>query len=1096
MSTQRPIPLGEVRGQILIPNVLGVTDTGRSQFDDVTRDDTPTIFVRLDDAVLLNDLPGNAAGTPDAAPPDEVIPIPHNPATGASPVGLDAGYRVAIYDEIDTHAPVFLGFAQPVANLRGVYSFTFVTPLPDGSHFISARVQMIDPADNDADALTLTPATGFGPRSDSLEFVVDTVPPPVLFGSAAEPFDGLHPDSDTGIEDQPATFVDRITSDTTPSFWGAAEADAIVHVYADLNGNGVLDLTTDLLLGKTVAVPLDGTNQYPNGQWNMTTNIDMNDPAFFPVIDGTRTIFAVAADLAGNVTDADNAQILEIFVDTRGPQVDGVEITTAPAYDLFDPKPSTDGPTPLVFNLDIDFIDRPPRDAPFVYPAVNEMLATAEGNIVLVGDYNGVIPIESIDFIDSTVDGGLGMTIVRLNFFEPLPDDRYTLTVSDRITDAAFNALDGESHAQEPQEIPIFPSGDGVPGEDFFARFTIDSRPEVATYAAGSVWTDTNGNGFFDPDNLDYTNRDIIYNFGFTSDDLFVGNFVTAAGASADGFDKLAAYGRVPGGGFRWLVDTDNNGVPDDLDGDGDQMTIDPLQLNGLPVAGRFDNNDLNGDEVGLYTAEPTNGSVWYFDTNHDFMLDAGSALSSELHGVPIVGDFDGDGFDDLGAWEDDTFEIDLAGGVRRGWDGIVDVSFRYGFIGVREQPVVADVDQDGFDDLGLWVPDRSGVTPSEGSEWYILVSDGASVLDRIVLNADLGVPAVDFTPVPFGPDLYMQFGDEYAMPLLGNFDPPVTPTGVVASGVFLLDGTEGDDEFFFDAGADGQTWTVMVNGTAQAIPEDTTVILFDGLGGQDTAFLRGSDGADLFASGPAGATLSGADFAVTVQNVEITHGYGMGGNDHATLQDSSGNDKFKAKLMEDYAKMMGGGHFTRAKFFETVSGVFSEGDDDYARVWDTDADDVMTASPSELTLTGGGFTVTVQAFDRLLAYSTYLGDDTVDLYDSPGDDILRARSHKTLFWGPGFDMTLRRWEEVRAHADNGGYDVAKLHDTLGDDVILKGDDWASLSTNVEEELDLLYAVYNFETVRGYHSEGNDKAPAPAPVDFLMLDDEADWELE
>ena len=449
-------PAGEVRGRILIPNVLGVTDTGRSQFDDVTHDDTPTIFVRLDDAILLNDLPGNAAGTPDAAPPDEVIPIPHNPATAASPVGLDAGYRVAIYDEIDTHAPVFLGFAQPVANLRGVYSFTFVTPLPDGSRFISARVQMIDPDDNDANAATLTPATGFGPRSDSLGFIVDTVPPPALFGSAAQPFDGLHPDSDTGIEDQPATFVDRITSDTTPSFWGAAEADAIVHVYADLNGNGVLDLNTDLLLGKTVAVPLDGTNQYPNGQWNMTTNIDMNAPAFFPVIDGTRTIFAVAADLAGNVTDADNAQILEIFVDTRGPQVDGVEITTAPAYDLFDPKPSTDGPTPLVFNLDIDFIDRPPRDAPFVYPAVNEILATAEGNIVLVGDYNGVIPIESIDFIDSTVDGGLGMTTVRLNFFEPLPDDRYTLTVSDRITDDAFNALDGESHAQEPQEIPPF----------------------------------------------------------------------------------------------------------------------------------------------------------------------------------------------------------------------------------------------------------------------------------------------------------------------------------------------------------------------------------------------------------------------------------------------------------------------------------------------------------------------------------------------------------------------------------------------------------------------------------------------------------------
>jgi len=64
-----------------------------------------------------------------------------------SPVGLAPGYRVAIYDETDTHAPVLLGVAQSVANLRGVYSFTFPNALNDGSHFISAKVQLIDPAE-------------------------------------------------------------------------------------------------------------------------------------------------------------------------------------------------------------------------------------------------------------------------------------------------------------------------------------------------------------------------------------------------------------------------------------------------------------------------------------------------------------------------------------------------------------------------------------------------------------------------------------------------------------------------------------------------------------------------------------------------------------------------------------------------------------------------------------------------------------------------------------------------------------------------------------------------------------------------------------
>jgi len=42
----------------------------------------------------------------------------------------------------------------------------------------------------------------------------------------------------------------------------------------------------------------------------------------------------------------------------------------------------------------------------------------------VVGDHSGIIPIESIDFLDATVDGDIGRTTVRLNFFDPLPDDR------------------------------------------------------------------------------------------------------------------------------------------------------------------------------------------------------------------------------------------------------------------------------------------------------------------------------------------------------------------------------------------------------------------------------------------------------------------------------------------------------------------------------------------------------------------------------------------------------------------------------------------------------------------------------------------------
>ena len=39
----------------------------------------------------------------------------------------------------------------------------------------------------------------------------------------------------------------------------------------------------------------------------------------------------------------------------------------------------------------------------------------------------------------------------------------------------AGNILDGESNAAEPLSNPTFPTGNGVPGGDFTARFTIDT---------------------------------------------------------------------------------------------------------------------------------------------------------------------------------------------------------------------------------------------------------------------------------------------------------------------------------------------------------------------------------------------------------------------------------------------------------------------------------------------------------------------------------------------------------------------------------------------------------------------------------------------
>ena len=68
-----------------------------------------------------------------------------------------------------------------------------------------------------------------------------------------------------------------------------------------------------------------------------------------------------------------------------------------------------------------------------------------------------------------------------------------------------------------------------------------------------------------------------------------------------------------------------------------------------------------------------------------------------------------------------------------------------------------------GICDIGLWVPDRSGM-PGNGGEWYFLMSGGQPITSR----------TTPFTPTPLGNDLFAQFGDQYAIPIVGNFDPPV----------------------------------------------------------------------------------------------------------------------------------------------------------------------------------------------------------------------------------------------------------------------------------------------------------------------------------
>ncbi|MGI9455278.1 MAG: hypothetical protein ACR2NU_01885, partial [Aeoliella sp.] len=350
-------------------------------------------------------------------------------------------------------------------------------------------------------------------------------------------------------------------------------------------------------------------------------------------------------------------------------------------------------------------------------------------------------------------------------------------------------------------------------------------RPEIGTFIPTTIAIDINGNFVWDPANgqigNDATNVDLTFTMdrpgtmpgGFaTHDTVFAGRFTDfnlnndngkngpPAGILAPErlFDQLAVYGfSIETGEHRWLIDFDSDGVVNQYTS---QATLGNFfnVVGALPVAGNFNGNADDGDEIGLYYA-----GTWALDSNRNYTIDLGDTfVTNGLLGHPIVGDFDGDGLDDLAVFNNNFFTFDLA---NDGFFG-ADAQFQWGFSGVLERPVAADMDQDGIDDIGLWVPRNTTQPPRATAEWYFLLSGFADQQ-----TGSVAALTHAFEPVPFGNDLYAEFGDELALPIVGNFDPPITnetdpEVQLVLTGDYDGSGTVDADDFTLWQGSYGQT--------------------------------------------------------------------------------------------------------------------------------------------------------------------------------------------------------------------------------------------------------------------------------------------------
>lgn len=783
------------------------------------------------------------------------------------------------------------------------------------------------------------------------------------------------------------------------------------------------------------------------GNLKITVYDDSGDP--IPKIldehddDGSHTVGVEAGKtyyvcVQGATPDAINVYDVNLIdVDIFGPRVTGVSITGSEGYNLFTQKTKAGNtPTPLVWSLSIGIKDEVRRCPDALYPALNEEVGEIPGHYRLVGDANGVIAIADVDIVnDPVVEGEIPTATIFLHFASPLPDDRFTLTIADEVTDPAGNGLDGETNTAEPQPFAVFPtSGDDVAGGDFVTRFTVDTRPEIGVWTSGSIYVDTNGNFQYDTTNSDASNRDYAYSMGYTSDLIFAGNFTPAPTDTADGFSKLAAYGKV-GKTSRWLIDFDNDGVTD-------RVQTDPAGIVGTPVAGDFDGNPLNGDEVGLF-----DGKTWYLDVGHDYMVRTPGDLrdlriTNGMTGTPIVGDFDGDGHVDLATYNAGKFYFALFNQNSNSYEfdkndtidlNSMGLSSSLYYAGARMRPVAADMDMDGITDIGLWCPDRAGVSPQKTGEWYFLVSNDPGRQWR--QTGKVNCLSHPFTLLPPSKDIFARMGSEFAVPVVGNFDPPVvdgkgnpvaSPDPVTVS----LVGTSRNERFAVAPGAEAGTWTITIDGKSQTVQAASLDLSIDGGGGRDTVTLAATVADDRIECWPNRATLVGTGYTMSVRAAASITIDARGGDNTATLHGSSGIDKLTASAKA--ASLSGSGYSTQVLGAGHVVVDGGAGGKDSAALTGTSGNDTFFASLANASLSAAGYAIDLTGFRTVRMKAGSGGLDTASLVGSAGDDCFTATAGSSKLSGTGFLFEATAFDVVSVDG-GGGNDTASISGGLLD---------------------------------------------------------------
>ena len=269
-------------------------------------------------------------------------------------------------------------------------------------------------------------------------------------------------------------------------------------------------------------------------------------------------------------------------------------------------------------------------------------------------------------------------------------------------------------------------------------------------------------------------------------------------------------------------------------------------------------------------------GSTWYLDVDGSESWNAGGdeVFSFGIAGdEPVVGDWNGDGRDEVGVYRSSTGTWYLDADGSGSWNVAGDTYFGFGIAG--DEPVVGDWDGDGVDDIGVYRPstgmwyldaDGSGAWNAAGDAYFSFGIandapvvgdwDGDGVDDVGVHRSSTGMWYLDADGSRAwnaAGDAYFAFGLSGDEPVVGDWNGDGTDeVGVHRGQAWYLDtdgsrqwSASGDDYFVFGLTGDDAVvgyWQTTAGGaqgsSAEANEAVTVLDVAGGLGAADGLIL------------------------------------------------------------------------------------------------------------------------------------------------------------------------------------------------------------------------------------------------------------------